>query len=197
MEKKDLSSNDISKKLIWEYIVASIVFGFINYFIISFATRNIENIVLKLSIQIILSSITVFLYVWTGSKNVIQKYYIRKDDIGIIIRNISIFFVIIIVIETVTNYNSYQKLMQKEAKIYSIVGGYNVNAIIEEVIGRDEKSMNYSDIYSTIREKQEEKFKKDFSKRYGYIVFVPTIYDIGLYTLMIFLQRKWLLKVAE
>lgn len=197
MNKKELSAIDISKKLIWEYIVAAFIFGVINYFIISFVTRNMENAVLELSIQIILSSITVFLYVCIGSKNVIQRYFIRKEDIRIIIRNISIFFIIMVVIGTIENYNSYQKLMQKEARIYSIVSGYNVNDIINEVISRDEKSVNYPEIYNTIKEKEEEKFKKDFSKRYGYIVYVPTIYNIVLYVIMIFLQRRWLLKAAE
>ena len=87
--------------------------------------------------------------------------------------------------------------MQKEAKIYSIAGGHDVNDIVDEVKKRYESNGSYSDMYSNIKKKQEEKFKKEFSKKYGYILFVPTIYYIGLYGLMVFLQRKWLLNVAE
>ena len=197
MEKKNLSAVDISKKLILEYIVASFIFGIISYFIIGFSTRNMENTTAKMILEIILSTITTFLYVWVGSRNVVQKYFIRKDDIKIIIRNICIFFVVMIVLGFIMNYNSYQKFMQKEAKIYSIAGGYDVNDIVDEAINRYESNASYSDMYSNIKKKQEEKFKKEFSKKYGYILFVPTIYDIGLYGLMVFLQRKWLLKVAE
>lgn len=197
MERKNLSAVDISKKLIWEYIVASFIFGIISYFIIGFSTRNVESAIFKLIIQIVLSTITVFLYVWIGSRNITQRYFIRKEDITVIIRNISIFFIVMIVIGFIMNYNSYQKFMQKEAKIYSITGGYDVNDIVDEAINRYESNGSYSDMYSNIKKKQEEKFKKEFSNKYGYILFVPTIYDIGLYGLMVFLQRKWLLNVAE
>ena len=197
MERKNLSAVDISKKLIWEYIVASFIFGIISYFIIGFSTRNVESAIFKLIIQIVLSTITVFLYVWIGSRNITQRYFIRKEDITVIVRNISIFFIIMIVIEFIMNYNSYQKFMQKEAKIYSITGGYDVNDIVDEAINRYESNGSYSDMYSNIKKKQEEKFKKEFSNKYGYILFVQILYDIGLYGLMIFLQRKWLLNVAE
>ena len=197
MERKNLSAVDISKKLIWEYIVASFIFGIISYFIIGFSTRNVESAIFKLIIQIVLSTITVFLYVWIGSRNITQRYFIRKEDITVIIRNISIFFIVMIVIGFIMNYNSYQKFMQKEAKIYSIAGGHDVNDIVDEAINRYESNGSYSDMYSNIKKKQEEKFKKEFSNKYGYILFVPTIYDIGLYGLMVFLQRKWLLNVAE
>ena len=52
MEKKSLSAVDISKKLIWEYIVASFIFGIISYFIIGFSTRNMENAIEKMILQI-------------------------------------------------------------------------------------------------------------------------------------------------
>ena len=197
MERKDLSAVDISKKLIWEYIVASFIFSIVSYFIIGFSTKNVESSTSKLIIQIVLSTITVFLYVWIGSRNITQRYFIRKEDITVIIRNISIFFIVMIIIGFITNYNSYQKFMQKEAKIYSIAGGHDVNDIVDEVKKRYESNGSYSDMYSNIKKKQEEKFKKEFSKKYGYILFVPTIYYIGLYGLMVFLQRKWLLNVAE
>ena len=195
MERKSLSAVDISKKLIWEYLVASFIFGIVSYFIIGFSTKNMENAILKLIIQIVLSTITVFLYVWIGSRNIIQRYFIRKEDITVIVRNISIFFIVMIVIGFIMNYNSYQKFMRKEAKIYSITGGYNVNDIVDEAINRYESNGSYSDMYNNLKKKQEEKFKKEFSKKYGYILFAPTIYDIGLYGLMVFLQRKWLLNV--
>ncbi len=197
MERKDLSAVDISKKLIWEYIVASFIFSIVSYFIIGFSTKNVESSTSKLIIQIVLSTITVFLYVWVGSRNITKRYFIRKEDIMVIVRNISIFFIVMIIIGFITNYNSYQKFMQKEAKIYSIAGGHDVNDIVDEVKKRYESNGSYSDMYSNIKKKQEEKFKKEFSKKYGYILFVPTIYYIGLYGLMVFLQRKWLLNVAE
>lgn len=197
MERKDLSAVDISKKLIWEYIVASFIFSIVSYFIIGFSTKNVESSTSKLIIQIVLSTITVFLYVWVGSRNITKRYFIRKEDIMVIVRNISIFFIVMIIIGFITNYNSYQKFMQKEAKIYSIAGGHDVNDIVDEVKKRYESNGSYSDMYSNIKKKQEEKFKKEFSKKYGYILFVPTIYYIGLYGLIVFLQRKWLLNVAE
>lgn len=197
MERKDLSAVDISKKLIWEYIVASFIFSIVSYFIIGFSTKNVESSTSKLIIQIVLSTITVFLYVWVGSRNITKRYFIRKEDIMVIVRNISIFFIVMIIIGFITNYNSYQEFMQKEAKIYSIAGGHDVNDIVDEVKKRYESNGSYSDMYSNIKKKQEEKFKKEFSKKYGYILFVPTIYYIGLYGLMVFLQRKWLLNVAE
>ncbi len=197
MEKKSLSAVDISKKLIWEYIVASFIFGIISYFVIGFSTRNMENAIAKMILQIILSTITTFLYVWAGSRNVIQRYFIRREDINIIIRNICIFFVVMIVIGFITNYNSYQKFMQKEAKIYSIAGGYDVNDIVDEAINSYQNNGSYADMYSNLKEKREEKFKKEFSQKYGYIIFIPVIYNVALYGTMIFLQRKWLLKVAE
>ena len=52
MEKKNLSAVDISKKLIWEYIIASFIFGIISYFIIGFSTRNMENTTEKMILQI-------------------------------------------------------------------------------------------------------------------------------------------------
>ena len=197
MEKKSLSSVDISKKLIWEYIVASFILGIISYFIIGFSTRNMENITAKMTLEIILSTITTFLYVWIGSRNVVQKYYIRKDNVKIIIRNICIFFIVMIVLGFIMNYNSYQKFMQKEAQIYSIVGGYEVNDIVDETINKYNNNGSYADMYSNLKERQEEKFKKVFFEKYGYIIFIPLVYNIALYGIMIFLQRKWLLKVAE
>ena len=197
MEKKNLSAVDISKKLIWEYIIASFIFGIISYFNIGFSTRNMENATEKMILQIILSTITTFLYVWIGSRNVVQRYFIRKEDINIIIRNICIFFVVMIAIGFITNYNSYQKFMQKQAEIYSIVGGYDVDDIVDEAINRYQNNGSYAEMYSNLKEKQEENFKKEFSQKYGYIIFIPVIYNIVLYGIMIFLQKKWLLKNAE
>lgn len=197
MEKKNLSAMDISKKLIWEYIIASFIFGIISYFIIGFSTRNMENAIEKMILQIILSTITTFLYVWIGSRNVVQRYFIRKEDINIIIRNICIFFAVMIAIGFITNYNSYQKFMQKQAQIYSIVGGYDVNDIVDEAINRYQNNESYAEMYSNLKEKQQENFKKELSQKYGYIIFIPVIYNIVLYGIMIFLQRKWLLKNAE
>jgi len=197
MEKKNLSAVDISKKLIWEYIVASFIFGMISSFIIGFITQDMENSVLKLITQIIGSTITVFIYVWIGSRNIIQRYFIRREDISLIIRNISIFFVIMMILGFITTYNSYQKMLEKEAKIYSISAGYNASEMFDEYLNAYKNNGSYADVYSNMKEKQEETFKKDFSKKYGYILAVPVIYDIGLYGLMIFLQRKWLLNVAE
>ena len=113
MERKNLSAVDISKKLIWEYIVASFIFGIISYFIIGFSTRNVESAIFKLIIQIVLSTITVFLYVWIGSRNITQRYFIRKEDITVIIRNISIFFIVMIVIGFIIHIKSLCKKRQK------------------------------------------------------------------------------------
>ena len=156
-----------------------------------------ESATEKMILQIILSTITTFLYIWVGSRNVIQRYFIRKEDINIIIRNISIFFVVMIAIGFITNYNSYQKFMQKQAQIYSIAGGYDVNDIVDEAINRYQNNESYADMYNNLKEKQEENFKKEFSQKYGFIIFIPVIYNIVLYGIMIFLQRKWLLKNAE
>lgn len=197
MEKKNLSAVDISKKLIWEYIIASLIFGIISYFIIGFITKDMENSVLNLIIQIIGSTITVFVYVWIGSRNIIQRYFIKKEDISLIIRNISIFFVIMIILEFITTFNSYQKALEEEAKIYSITASYNTSEVFDEFLNTYKNTGSYTSAYSNMKEKKEEIFKKEFSKKYGYILVVPVIYDIGLYGLMIFLQRKWLLNVAE
>ena len=95
------------------------------------------------------------------------------------------------------NYNSYQKFMEEQAQIYSIIGGYDVNDIVDEAINRYQNNESYAEMYSNLKEKQEENFKKEFSQKYGYIIFIPVIYNIVLYGIMIFLQRKWLLKNAE
>ena len=200
MEKKNLSAVDISKKLIWEYIIASFIFGIISYFIIGFSTRNMENATEKMILQIILSTITTFLYVWVGSRNVVQRYFIRKEDINIIIRNIGIFFVVMIVIGFIIDYNSYQKFMQEQAQIYRTSGVYDLgdlDDIVDEAINRYQNNESYAEMYSNLKEKQEENFKKEFSQKYGYIIFIPVIYNIVLYGIMIFLQKKWLLKNAE
>lgn len=197
MEKENLSGADISKKLIWQYILASLVFGFISSFIITIATRYVENVNARMILQIILSTATVFLYVWIGSRNIIRRYYIRKEDVNIIIRNISIFFVVMIVIMFFMNYNSYHKLIQKEAKIYSVTDGYDVNDIVDEAINRYQNNESTADMYTSIKQRQEEKFKKEFSEKYGYVIFIPSIYSIALYGTMIFLQRRWLLKAAQ
>ena len=204
MEKKSLSAVDISKKLIWEYIMVSFIFGTINHFIIGSFIRNMENATAEMILQIILTTITTFLYVWVGSRNVVQRYFIRKEDINIIIRNIGIFFVVMIVIGFIIDYNSYQKFMQEQAQIYRISGVYDLgdlDDIVDEAIDKYQNNESYADIYTNIytnlKEKQEENFKKEFSQKYGYIIFVPLIYDIVLYGMMIYLQRKWLIKVAE
>lgn len=204
MEKKNLSAVDISKKLIWEYIIVSFIFGIINHFIIGSFIRNMENATAEMILQIILTTITTFLYVWVGSRNVVQRYFIRKEDINIIIRNIGIFFVVMIVIGFIIDYNSYQKFMQEQAQIYRISGVYDLgdlDDIVDEAIDKYQNNESYADIYTNIytnlKEKQEENFKKEFSQKYGYIIFVPLIYDIVLYGMMIYLQRKWLIKVAE
>ncbi len=204
MEKKSLSAVDISKKLIWEYIMVSFIFGIINHFIIGSFIRNMENATAEMILQIILTTITTFLYVWVGSRNVVQRYFIRKEDINIIIRNIGIFFVVMIVIGFIIDYNSYQKFMQEQAQIYRISGVYDLgdlDDIVDEAIDKYQNNESYADIYTNIytnlKEKQEENFKKEFSQKYGYIIFVPLIYDIVLYGMMIYLQRKWLIKVAE
>lgn len=204
MEKKSLSAVDISKKLIWEYIMVSFIFGIINHFIIGSFIRNMENVTAEMILQIILTTITTFLYVWVGSRNVVQRYFIRKEDINIIIRNIGIFFVVMIVIGFIIDYNSYQKFMQEQAQIYRISGVYDLgdlDDIVDEAIDKYQNNESYADIYTNIytnlKEKQEENFKKEFSQKYGYIIFVPLIYDIVLYGMMIYLQRKWLIKVAE
>lgn len=204
MEKKSLSAVDISKKLIWEYIIVSFIFGIINHFIIGSFIRNMENATAEMILQIILTTITTFLYVWVGSRNVVQRYFIRKEDINIIIRNIGIFFVVMIVIGFIIDYNSYQKFMQEQAQIYRISGVYDLgdlDDIVDEAIDKYQNNESYADIYTNIytnlKEKQEENFKKEFSQKYGYIIFVPLIYDIVLYGMMIYLQRKWLIKVAE
>ena len=197
MEKKELSAGDISRKLIGEYILGSFIFGIIGNFIIASFTRNTENAIEKMILQITLSTITTFLYVWVGSRNVIQQYFIRKEDINIIIRNICIFFVVMIAMGFIINYNSYQEFMQEQAQIYSSVNGYDVEDIIDEAINRYQNNGSYIEIYNNLKEKQEENFKKEFSQKYGYIIFVPVIYNIVLYGTMVFLQRKWLLKNAE
>lgn len=197
MEKKELSAGDISRKLIGEYILGSFIFGIIGNFIIASFTRNTENAIEKMILQITLSTITTFLYVWVGSRNVIQQYFIRKEDINIIIRNICIFFVVMIAMGFIINYNSYQEFMQEQAQIYSSVNGYDVEDIIDEAINRYQNNGSYIEIYNNLKEKQEENFKKEFSQKYGYIIFVPVIYNIILYGTMVFLQRKWLLKNAE
>ena len=225
MEKKSLSAVDISKKLIWEYIIVSFIFGIINHFIIGSFIRNMENATAEMILQIILTTITTFLYVWVGSRNVVQRYFIRKEDINIIIRNIGIFFVVMIVIGFIIDYNSYQKFMQEQAQIYRISGVYDLgdlddivdeaidkyqnyrisgvydlgdlDDIVDEAIDKYQNNESYADIYTNLKEKQEENFKKEFSQKYGYIIFVPLIYDIVLYGMMIYLQRKWLIKVAE
>lgn len=197
MEKKELSAGDISRKLIGEYILGSFIFGIIGNFIIASFTRNTENAIEKMILQITLSTITTFLYVWVGSRNVIQQYFIRKEDINIIIRNICIFFVVMIAMGFIINYNSYQEFMQEQAQIYSSVNGYDVEDIIDEAINRYPNNGSYTEIYNNLKEKQEENFKKEFSQKYGYIIFVPVIYNIVLYGTMVFLQRKWLLKNAE
>lgn len=204
MEKKSLSAVDISKKLIWEYIMVSFIFGIINHFIIGSFIRNMENATAEMILQIILTTITTFLYVWVGSRNVVQRYFIRKEDINIIIRNIGIFFVVMIVIGFIIDYNSYQKFMQEQAQIYRISGVYDLgdlDDIVDEAIDKYQNNESYADIYTNIytnlKEKQEENFKKEFSQKYGYIIFVPLIYDIVLCGMMIYLQRKWLIKVAE
>ena len=200
MEKKSLSAVDISKKLIWEYIIVSFIFGIINHFIIGSFIRNMENATAEMILQIILTTITTFLYVWVGSRNVVQRYFIRKEDINIIIRNIGIFFVVMIVIGFIIDYNSYQKFMQEQAQIYRTSGVYDLgdlDDIVDEAIDKYQNNESYADIYTNLKEKQEENFKKEFSQKYGYIIFVPLIYDIVLYGMMIYLQRKWLIKVAE
>lgn len=197
MERENLSAGNISKKLIGEYVIASIIAWIMSAIISEFFTRDIDNLALKLGIQIIVSTIITLLYVWIGSKKIIKKYFIMREDIGVIIRNISIFLVIILVIGFVNNYNSYQKAMKKAARLYSISNRYDMNDVVDEAINRYKSKESYSDMYSNLKEKQEEKFKKEFSKKYGYIIFVPSIYNVGLYGVLIFLQRKWLLNVAE
>ena len=141
-------------------------------------------------LQIILSTITTFLYVWIGSRNVVQRYFIRKEDINIIIRNICIFFVVMIAIGFITNYNSYHKFMQKQSQIYSIVGGYDVNDIVDEAINRYQNNESYADMYSNLKEKQQESFKKEFSQKYAVMIFIAVIYNIILYGIMIFLHES-------
>ena len=62
-----------------------------------------------------------------------------------------------IVLGFIMNYNSYQKFMQKEAQIYSIVGGYEVNDIVDETINKYNNNGSYADMYSNLKERQEEK----------------------------------------
>ena len=73
------------------------------------------------------------------------------------------FFILMIVLGFIVNYNSYQKFMQKQAQIYSIASGYDMDDIVDEAISTYQNNGSYSDMYSNIKEKQEEKFKKEFS----------------------------------
>ncbi len=197
MEKKIASASVISKKLILEYIFASIIFGIMSCIFIKVPISFIENDILKIILQTISYTILTFLYIWAASRNVLPLYVIRKEDINKIIRNVCIFFVVMIVIDFITNYDSYQKLIQTEAQRYSISIEYDENDIADEIIKASQNNGSYADVYNNLREKQEEKFKKEFYQKYGYLILIPTIYDVAIYGIMIFLQRKWLLKAAE
>lgn len=197
MEKKSLSAVDISKKLIWEYIVSCFILSIISYLVIGFSTKNMENNNLKLIIQIIANIIIVFGFVWIGSRNIIQRYFIKQEDVSIIIRNIGIFFIVVILLGFISNYNSYQKIIEKETRIASFSGNYDIGDIVSESINRYENNGSYADMYSNIKEKQAEKTRKEISKEYGYLLLIPFVCDVGLYGTMILLQRKWLLQAAE
>ena len=73
------------------------------------------------------------------------------------------FFILMIVLGFIVNYNSYQKFMQKQAQIYSIASGYDMDDIVDEAISTYQNNGSYSHMYRNKKEKQEEKFKKEFS----------------------------------
>ncbi len=182
MEKKSVSASYISMKLILEYINFAIIFGSISYiFIITPITfiKKDDSIIIA---RKIVYAITTFLYVWKASKNVLPLYVIIKDDISKILRNVCIFFLIIVLAKFIINFSSYQRFVQIEFQKYR-------NSIKYEE--------RYEDTYYNSKEKQQEEFEKKFYPEYGDTIVILTIYDATICGIMILLQKKWLLKASE
>ena len=202
MEKKSLSAVDTSKKLIYEYIVLSFILAIISSIFTGMISELINNTYLKLLIQVVVSTIITIIWIRMGIKNTSKKYYIRKEDILLILKNVAIFFVILILLGFIIDYISFQNLLKKEAALYTRTTPLiyaDTNLIAEETVKayKNNENISPSEVLNNVRERQEEKIRKEFIKKYAYILYIPTIYNMVLYGAMMGFQKKWLTDVAE
>ena len=187
METKEVAtSGKITQELIGGWFLYGIIYGIVYTIISNIVIVAVKSTIAKAIIVIILQGITVFL-VWHSSiASTFKKRTMDYNDVNIVMKNLTIFTIIVCIINGLYNYSKVDKAINTT---------FNSNTELKVA----EWKMSYiydEDQMSEYQKLKEEKIKETKKQLYIYL----TLLEVGLtavYLIVLPLEKKEILKYIE
>lgn len=188
-ERQLVTAGAITKKLILGYFLFGILFGLVYSLAYLIISAIFPSMIMNLILAIILQGVTVFC-VWRCSINIaFEKKTIKRYDVSTVIKNMSIFTIIICLISAIFN--------------FAEIGGSfeeNVNKELDSNVGLrlTERYMEMldSEAYQEYQKELEKEISKAKTQLYGY-TFALEAGLLVTYLVVVHMQRRTLLELSE
>lgn len=187
METKEVAtSGKITQELIGGWFLYGIIYGIIYRIIANIVLATVESKIIQAIIVIILQGITVF-FVWHSSiASTFKKRTMYYNDVSNLMKNLTIFTIIICVINGIYNYSKVDSAIND-----ALDSNYELKFA--------ERTMSYlydEDQMAEYQKLKEEKIEEAKKQLYVYL----TLLEIGLtavYLIVLPLEKKEILKYVE
>jgi len=188
-EKQLVTAGAITRELILGYILFGILFGFAYGFVYSILSAIFPGMIMKLILAIVLQGLTAF-GIWRCSINTaFKKKTIKRYDVSTVIKNMSIFTIIICLVSAILNFaeigGSFEETVNKE--LDSNVGLRLTERYME---------MLDSEAYQEYQKELEKEISKAKTQLYGY-TFALEAGLLVTYLVVVHMQRRTLLELSE